>query len=401
MRSRLFDPVAGLAKTVWANGPGVRLATSGICALYLWSAVLSEYQQAKRTHGEFGAALIGASYLPFLAVCMIGLAFRIRPTASARAVGTLVLVQFSLVCARALCLPDSWAPSLILTGWLCLIVAREARVAWSAYGLLLTVGIVSFVAPAPISTGDKIYHGINLLVQFIAIGISIRALTTMAVLTIELRKAHSEIGRLSAAQERARMSQELHDRLGHSLVVIMLRSELAGRLAGTDAARSRSEITAVNHLAKDSLDDMRGIVHGGLNTSFDQELRGAVELLEAAGVHCELRVAASPDGITAEALGWIVREGTTNILKHASASECTITLMKEDHDYVFRLENDGAGSGPAPLPRSITDRAARLGGSVKAEQASGKFTLDVRLPALPFDSGNTQESLPRQEAAAW
>ncbi|WP_158242521.1 sensor histidine kinase [Amycolatopsis echigonensis] len=335
---------------------------------------------------------------------MVGLAFRIRSTASARAVITLGLVQLVLVSARALGVPGNWAPSLIVAGWLCLVVVSEPRLAWSVYGLLLAVGIGGSVAPMPFSTGEKIYHGINFLVQFIAIGISIRALTTMAVLTIELRKAHSEIGRLSVTQERARMSQELHDRLGHSLVVIMLRSELAGRLAGTDAAQSRSEITAVNHIAKDSLDDMRSIVHGGLNTTFDRELDGAVELLEAAGVHCELRVAASPDGIAAEALGWIVREGTTNILKHASASECTITLVEEDHEYVFRLENDGAGPGgetAGPIPRSITDRADRLGGSVKAEHASGKFTLDVRLPTLPFSSGNTQESLSRQEATAW
>src|SRR5919202_5427349 len=72
----------------------------------------------------------------------------------------------------------------------------------------------------------------------------------------ELRAARDEIARLAVAEERLRFARDLHDLLGHSLSLITLKSELAGRLLATGAAGAEREVAEIKQVARDALTEV-------------------------------------------------------------------------------------------------------------------------------------------------
>ena len=130
--------------------------------------------------------------------------------------------------------------------------------------------------------------------------------------------ARHELARLAVAEERSRIARDLHDTLGHSLSVIALKSELAGRLVDDDPARAKAEMADVERVARESLTAVRETIGGYPPAEPRAELAGARSALAAAGI--DGRVEPAPEGIPATVdavLGWAVREGVTNIVRHA------------------------------------------------------------------------------------
>ncbi|TQJ00563.1 signal transduction histidine kinase [Amycolatopsis cihanbeyliensis] len=306
----------------------------------------------------------------------------------------LVVAQLALLVATRLALRLEGTPIELTFCWLMLIIIPGVLAWWVYGGLCLAYfAYVYYVQRAlhgmepPPDILQKLVESLPFIAQYFAVGLAIRSMVNMAMLSLALLRARAEITRLGVARERSRMSQQLHDRLGHSMVAIMLRSELAERLSGVDDAKARTEMRAVNDTARETLDDVRRIAHGGLNTSFDRELYGATELLEASGIHCLLHIAGEPDGRTAEVLGWVLREATTNVLKHSTATECVITLSEADKAYALTMANDGVAQHGqeriGSVPRCITGRVEEAGGSVTVGRSRGKFTLRVEMPARP------------------
>ena len=186
-------------------------------------------------------------------------------------------------------------------------------------------------------------------------------------------------------RERQRFAADLHDIQGHSLEAIVLKSELAARLVDTDPARAAAEMHSVQQLAREALRDTRSVAHGYREVSLATEMANAVGLLRAAGVRCETALASygdvPPD--SGRLLALLVREATTNMLRHSEATIAEITLMKSDGGVQLTVHNDRPldmakqdGQGLAGL----AERFAEMGGTLRWTASAARFEIDAALP---------------------
>ncbi|MBO1754743.1 sensor histidine kinase [Allobranchiibius sp. CTAmp26] len=157
----------------------------------------------------------------------------------------------------------------------------------------------------------------------------------------QLEASRRENSRLAVDEERNRMARDLHDILGHSLTVITVKAELAGKLIDVDPARAKAEVADLERLSRDALADVRRTVTGFREVTLSGELARAREALRAAGIRAELPTAT--DGVPSdlrEVFAWTVREGVTNVIRHSRAQSCTI----EVGDREVTVRDDGVGN---------------------------------------------------------
>jgi two-component system, NarL family, sensor histidine kinase DesK len=198
-----------------------------------------------------------------------------------------------------------------------------------------------------------------------------------------LAEARAELARLSAENERNRIARDLHDLLGHSLTTITVKAGLARQIGELDPARALQEIAEVETLARRSLSDVRAAVTNYREVTLAGELATGRELLRAAGITAELPHAAEiTDATQQELFGWAVREGLTNVVRHAHASACTVRLSPTS----VEILDDGIGAS-APSGNGLDglrERVAAAGGIIDAgpEQPRG-WRLRVSLPPTP------------------
>jgi two-component system, NarL family, sensor histidine kinase DesK len=181
-----------------------------------------------------------------------------------------------------------------------------------------------------------------------------------------LRRTRAELARAAVAEERLRIARDLHDLLGHSLSLITLKAELAGRVITTDPDRAAREIGELESVARQSLADVRGAVAGFRQPDLAGELVAARRLLDAAGVAAEI-ASADTAGLPREvdsALAWAVREGATNVVRHSTATQVFITVSVEEAQAVAEIRDNGqpAPSGDAPLRASDPGAAPLIAG---------------------------------------
>ena len=175
----------------------------------------------------------------------------------------------------------------------------------------------------------------------------------------ELQEARAEVATLAAEAERNRIARDLHDLLGHSLTTITVKAGLAKRLADHDPARAAAEIGEVEELARRSLSDVRAAVSNYRIVTLATELATAQEVMRAAGI--DARVLSPTDVVDAdlqELFGWVVREATTNVVRHSHATTCTVTLGPRS----IEIADNGFGGGGWRLGQRH-QRPARAGGA--------------------------------------
>ncbi len=201
-----------------------------------------------------------------------------------------------------------------------------------------------------------------------------------------LAEARAELAQLAAENERIRIARDLHDLLGHSLTTITVKAGLARRLGATDPARAVSQISEVEELCRQALADVRNAVSGYRDVTLAGELARGRELLRASGIAADLPTATDfVDPKHQELFGWTVREGLTNVVRHARARSCAVRLSRS----TIEIVDDGIG-GPTPgadVPpgnglSGLLERAAAAGGCVNAGplQAGG---WALRLTLVP------------------
>ncbi|MCP2339275.1 sensor histidine kinase [Actinomadura rupiterrae] len=201
----------------------------------------------------------------------------------------------------------------------------------------------------------------------------------------ELRAAHTELAELAIAQERLRISRDVHDLIGQSLSAVSLRGDLALRLLETDPKAAQSEVATLTAVARAALRDLATVSQDGTGVDLDTEAAGARTLLAAAGA--EVRIVIDVDGLPAVArtvYGWALREGVTNVLRHSAAENCSIIAAPT------RLEiiNDGVDPASSTPPggglTGLAERVRALSGRVTAGPLpGGRFRLRVDLPEEP------------------
>lgn len=274
------------------------------------------------------------------------------------------------------------------------------------YALIVPMGVflrraaylaVLIVAAFAVVRGDGLGLFATVLVTAFAAAFSLIAARcgawTLSVLW-EAERAREVEARLAVAEERLRFGRDLHDVLGRNLSVISLKSELAVQLARRGRPEAVEQMIEVQRIAQESQREVRDVVRGYREADLLVELAGAQGVLTAAGIDCEVRAEAGglPAGVQS-ALGWVVREAATNVLRHGDAGRCALRLRVREGCVVLTVENDGAagpsGSGGSGLA-GLRERLAAVGGTLEAGLVGkDRFRLVAEVPVKQEVSGVT------------
>jgi two-component system sensor histidine kinase DesK len=202
--------------------------------------------------------------------------------------------------------------------------------------------------------------------------------------TRRLVRADEEIERLAALAERERIARDLHDLLGHTLSVIIVKSELAGRLLAVDQVRVASEIADIERIGREALTEVRSAVRGYRARGLEAELEGAERALAAADVAVTVERANLPalDPQHESALALALREAVTNVIRHAHAARATIAVSADGTDVVLEVADDGRGTIGAEGSglAGMRERISAIGGEVVVDGSAGT-RVRVRVPA--------------------
>ena len=201
-----------------------------------------------------------------------------------------------------------------------------------------------------------------------------------------LLRKQEEVEHIARIAERERISRDLHDLLGHTLSLVAIKAELAGRLLERDPAATAKEIKDIETTARHALAEVRSAVTGFRQTGFAQELAQARAALAAADVTLDADVQSFAMPATAEnVLALALREAVTNILRHARATRCQVSVRQECGQIVCHISDDGAAPvDPGALARGnglrgMRERVTAAGGRMTLQAGSG-LALELTLP---------------------
>ncbi|MFD9910588.1 sensor histidine kinase [Streptomyces sp. NPDC059063] len=264
-------------------------------------------------------------------------------------------------------------------------VVRSRRLGPISLGLSALAGAVAGLREG--------WDGVN-----IAYGTFLSTMVTAAILSLseavrDLRAAREELARNAVAEERLRFSRDLHDLLGHTLSVIVVKSEAARRLAPRSMDAALAQVGDIETVGRQALTEIREAVTGYREASLTAELDRVRDLLDAAGVDTVVRQSGPPlDPRSAALLGWVVREAATNVVRHARAGRCEIEVSGGAGRTRLVITDDGRGVGsttPGSGLKGLAERLAAAGGSLESgPTARSGFRVTAVLPVTdPADAG--------------
>jgi two-component system sensor histidine kinase DesK len=322
-------------------------------------------------HGIFGANLSVRRWLPW---AMTGLAVLYLLIAG----GGGVVFSTYLCVAYITLLPLRRAIALAVATCAAVTFLPQYVDSWDVHGELWSIGV-----PA-------------LLVSVAMVGIRLNAINV-----VELHRARAEVEQLAADQERLRIARDLHDLLGHALTTVIVKADLAARLAPLDADRAAREMREVAALARQGLSDVRTVVTGYREISLLGEIATAREVLRAADIEARLPVTDEEVPVEyRELFTWVLREGVTNAVRHSRAGHLRVTLDERSIEIVDdgrgpassrsmgTTGTDGTGPTEGNGLRGLRERAAAVGAQVIVGDApGGGWRLRVEVPAPPRLTG--------------
>lgn len=285
--------------------------------------------------------------------------------------------------------PPTWSiiPG-VVTGGIAVSVPRRHRMG-------VVVGGASVAMAVAIATRLLVVGSVDLpetVVDAVLVGMIglalISALWSWDVVE-RLDRARRLEARLAVADERLRFAADLHDVQGHHLQVIALESELATRLTESDPEAAGTHMQQVHEQALAALDETRDLVHGYRHTSLGAELANATRVLESAGIdgrlnHGAEEAASSIPEAGRHVLSMVVREATTNVLRHSHAGQARLALEVDPDWARLQIRNDGAGPVTQPPGTGLVTLAERLdsaGGTLDWGRDGKWFTVTARVPA--------------------
>jgi two-component system, NarL family, sensor histidine kinase DesK len=377
---------------------GYRIGTAFALAWLIMLAFQIEQVAAGARGHEAEAGTVIAALLAFAAIYTW---FWVRvvgrddsPAGTLIAVGGMLAINLTLMVAyRA----DRGASQGLSYNFIYVVVAAAMGLRWKA-------GVVACVLVAALTFGlgvvlwpSDIGSSLGTTVLVLLIGMGMVSVGQMVSTITELHRAREEMARLAVGEERLRFARDLHDLLGQSLSVIVLKSEVARGLLEHDPVQAGEAVSDIERVARGALRDVREAVAGYRKTNLAGELAGAREMLESAGISVRWDESAGDLPEEAETvLAWAVREGATNVLRHSRAREWMIKLERRNGSAVLEMVDDGAataGGVGAELGnglRGLGERVAAVGGEMKAQPVNGHgFRLAVRVPvsAVPAPPG--------------
>jgi two-component system sensor histidine kinase DesK len=260
----------------------------------------------------------------------------------------------------------------------------------SVFALTLLTPGVSIAISGSIASTDWL-HVIPLVLLVRGLGLDMLGFIRLSDALRELHQAREKLAHQAVTEERLRMARDLHDLLGHTLSLITLKSELAGRLLEKDSLTALQEIHEVERVARQALREVREAVTGYRQQNLRGELDGARQILEAAGIACTIEDDARllPSDVDA-LLGWVVREGVTNVIRHSRAGHCLIRITSTNEHAHVEVSNDGyprensethpSGTGLSGLAERVAKRGGQMEAGPQSILGVPSFRLLVDVP---------------------
>ncbi|MFJ9826407.1 sensor histidine kinase [Streptomyces sp. NPDC101160] len=286
----------------------------------------------------------------------------------------LVTLTFTLAIAYG----EEWLLFFPLMGLAVGAVARGGRrLPLIAFALVAAVSVVTFWKDGWDSFG-------------IVYGTFISTMVTAAILALsetvqELRATREELARTAVEKERLRFSRDLHDLLGHTLSVIVVKSEAARRLAPRDLDAALAQLADIESVGRQALTEIREAVTGYREGSLTTELDRARDALSSAGIEPVVRQSGPPLEPPTEALlSWVVRESATNAVRHSGATRCEIEVGGGPERVRLTVTDNGRGTGsgtPGSGLKGLRERVAAAGGTLESGPGPrGGFRVTAELP---------------------
>ena len=227
----------------------------------------------------------------------------------------------------------------------------------------LTV-LTSFLIPSFVPNGQE-YFGLAITTS--AVFMFVAGITFFIGSSIESQR---QAGTQAILEERERVARDVHDVLGHTLTVIALKSELAGKLLERDPGRAHAELREITHLARESIEEVRQTVAGLKVQSLSEEITAASQALESAGIDLRREGSAWSDldsipAANQAVFAWVIREATTNIIRHTAARRATIKLDRSS----LTITDNGVGISPEAAGHGLEGLKARV------EQVGGTLSI--------------------------
>lgn len=311
----------------------------------------------------------------------------------------LLAVMAVVTCGLAIGYGGSWLLFFPLLSLACGTILRHRRLALGLLGLAIVASLIAVWRADGDSDPWTIGYG-----TFIS-GAVTAAILTLSETVMELRATRQELARTAVEKERLRFSRDLHDLLGHTLSVIVVKSEAARRLAPRDIDAALLQVADIESVGRQALTEIREAVTGYREGSLATELDRARSALTAAGVEPVVRRSGPPLAPQAEALlGWVVREAVTNVVRHSNATTCSFVVDGTGERVRLTVTDDGRGqAAEPPAPgiggtglKGLTERLAAAGGSLTAGPGQGGgFVVVAELPVDTTDAADAADAAGR------
>ncbi|MFF7329006.1 histidine kinase [Streptomyces sp. NPDC008150] len=258
-----------------------------------------------------------------------------------------LVAMLLITCGLAVGYGGTWLYFFPLLGLAVGSVTRGRRLGQFAIGLGVLAAGVSALGDAAFGRHTG-WGALNITYATFLSTTVTAAILSLAEAVRELRAAREELARRAVEKERLRFSRDLHDLLGHTLSVIVVKSEAARRLAPRDLDSALLQITDIESVGRQALTEIREAVTGYREGSLATELDRSGSALSAAGVVPVVDRSGPPLTPQTEALlGWVVREAVTNVVRHSGASRCAITLTNTADRVRLTVADNGTGARAA------------------------------------------------------
>lgn len=368
-----------------------RLGPPGPYALLPWLLIgLGSFSNLFQ--GETPNPWIGGLGLLAFNSLYISVVFRgfVREKRESPASYVLLAVMAVVTCGLAIGYGGSWLLFFPLLSLACGTILRHRQLALGLLGLAIAASLIAVWRAGGDSDPWTIGYG-----TFIS-GAVTAAILTLSETVTELRATRQELARTAVEKERLRFSRDLHDLLGHTLSVIVVKSEAARRLAPRDIDAALLQVADIESVGRQALAEIREAVTGYREGSLATELDRARSALTAAGVEPVVRRSGPPLAPQTEALlGWVVREAVTNVVRHSNATTCSFVVDGTGERVRLTVTDDGRGqAAEPPAPgiggtglKGLTERLAAAGGSLTAGPGpDGGFVVAAELPVDTRDA---------------
>ncbi|MFD8263213.1 sensor histidine kinase [Streptomyces griseoluteus] len=358
----------------------VKLLWIGVWLVFLSSPV---HDLVSGGHGT-AATWAGAVGLTAFVAVYLGLVLRnMGRTFSGPAVVVLLLILGVLAPLLAYTLGSAWLGLFVYLSVACGATLPAKATYWAIPASAAVMYLVG------LHTGEE--EARNLILLVVLIGFAMTGVRQLIRTTVELRRARATVAQLAANEERLRLARDLHDLLGHSLSLITLKSELAGRMLPGRPEEAAQQVADIERVSRQALVDVREAVTGYRRPRLAAELAGAQVALTAAGVVAEIPAEPGLAGLPEEAeaaLAWTLREAVTNVVRHSGAERCAVELLRRHtlDGPVLELSvedngSGGSGKGPGNGLTGLAERLQGAGGTLEAGRSAKGFRVVARVPS--------------------